>query len=53
VTAALEHLRADEERIIIGSKSLLAGAAEAGIGMTRAQERRVINELRPTWGALA
>lgn len=49
-TVALEHLRNDADRMLSGSKALLATAREAGVSMSAEQQNNVLNQLRPQWG---
>lgn len=50
VVVALEHLRAAERLMVSGSRVLLAGAAQAGVQLTAAQEKHFLQELRLDWG---
>lgn len=48
---ALEHLRADESQMMSGSRVLLAAAAQTGVRLTDMQQKAVLDQLRPEWGA--
>jgi len=50
VTVALEHLRSDAQGMRDGSKVLLSAAGDAGVPLTRQQQKQAMGELRPQWG---
>lgn len=51
VTVALEHLVARGIGMAEGSRVLISAAHGVGVDLTREQERQVLDQLRPDWGA--
>ncbi|HLO20659.1 MAG TPA: hypothetical protein VK192_09215 [Sphingomicrobium sp.] len=50
VTVALNHLRSREKGMEITSLVLIEDAREAGVVMTRSEQRQVLADLRSQWG---